>query len=621
MSATRTVQSKSRTRSTNTLRLALAVGYLVLAGAVLWARANPSPGYDASIYTSTPIIYWLGVGIAVSVGLVAAVSGERTACVLGVGLAGLAMVSFLGLPFLRGMYFHGSGDALTHLGWAKELLRTDFGFGDLIYPGGHSLSIFLSQTMGVPLRHGLMYAMLTVSMVSLVFIPLAVWAVVRDGRAVGFAVFTAMLMLSVNNISTHPHFHSYTLATMFFPFVLYLTFKHITRAAEDETLPEWASAVSLVSPIVLSATVFYHPQVAIDVLILLFTVFAVGYVLRRRAGSNSTFNHRLIAGQALLLGGIFVLWAIQHQQTFIFAENLTNSVVGFIETGQGAGSIAKDRGKSADTLDVSIWVLFAKLFGISFLYILLSGGLLLKEGVSGIRGRGDDSGGAATYIGFSALTLGPFFAAQYVGNVSSYFFRHLGFAMVLAGVLGAIALYQVTARYEPVLNGGVRVAGVVLAILVLTGSLVAFYPSPYIYLPSSETPESQFVGYNATFQHRAEDVPIAKVRTGPERFSEALTAGVPDRLTWGLSQEEFNSTENVTRFRGNNRSDHPGYYLVVSEWDRGREVNGFHGIRYQSEDFNRIERQATPRLSRVQTNGDYQLYYVDQEGLPLEATG
>lgn len=621
MSATRTTRSQSQTGTTDALHLALVVGYLALAGAVLWTRVNPSPSYDASIYTSTPLLYWLGALVAVGIGLGTAVSGERVTRALGVGLAGLTMISFLGLPFLQGMYFHGSGDAMTHLGWTKALVQTDFGFTDLIYPGGHSLAAFLSQTMGVPIRYGLMYAMLTMSTVSLVFIPLAVWAVVRDERAVGLAVFTGMLMLSVNNISTHAHFHSYTLTTLYFPFVLYLTFKHVTRAAEDDALPDWLSAVSLLSPIALGATVFYHPQVAIDVLILLFTIFGVGYVLRRRNDASTAFEYRLLAGQVLVLGVIFVTWAVQHQHTFIFAQNLTDSVIGFAQTGQGAGDIARDRSESAGSLGISIWELFAKLFGISVLYIILASSLILSEVFGGVRDRTDDSGIAVTYIGFSALTLGPFFAAQFIGNVSSYFFRHLGFAMVLVGVLGAIALYKLAAEYGPHLSGGARVASTLLAILVLTGSLVAFYPSPYIYLPSSETPESQFVGYNASFQHRAEEVPFAKVRAGPERFSDALSAGIPDRLMWGISQEEFNSVENVTRYRGNNRTDHPGYYLVVSERDRERETVGYHGIRYQNEDFDRIDQQVTPRISRVQTNGDYRLYYINQEGLPLEATG
>ncbi|WP_245699015.1 hypothetical protein [Halopelagius longus] len=612
--------------SDDALRLALVVGYLALAAGVVVARVNPSPGYDASIYASTPFVYWAGFGLAVALGLGVAVFGRRVTRALGVALAGLAMLTFLGLPFLRGTYFYGSGDALTHLGLAKSLLRTDFAFMDLIYPGGHSLAIFLSEAMGVPLRHGLMYAMMTASVVSLVFVPLAVWAVVPDGRAVGLAVFTAMLMLPMNNISTHPGFHSYTLTTLYFPFVLYLTFKHITRGAEDETLPEWASAVSLVAPIALGATVFYHPQVAIDVLILLFTVFAVGYVLRRRTetagaagatGTTRTFDHRLLTGQVLALAVIFTAWAVQHQQTFIFAENLTNSVTGFLQTGEGAGQIAQDRGKSADSLNISLEVLFVKLFGISFLYTLLAGGLVLKEVLGGVlRDRsGDDSEMAVTYIGFSALTLGPFFAAQFVGNVSSYFFRHLGFAMVLIGVLGAIALYKAVTEYGSALSGGARVASVLLAVLVLTGSLVAFYPSPYIYLPSSETPESQFVGYDATFKHQAEEVPVAKVRIGASRFTDALTTTVPGRLLWSPNKTEFDSIENLTKYRENERTDHPGYYLVVSERDKGREVKGFHGIRYQREDFREIDGAVTPRLSRVQTNGDYRLYYVDQEGL------
>lgn len=615
---------RTTTRAGRTIRLGLVVGYLALVVAVLAARAAPATGYESSPYTATPVLFWVGLLVAMAVGLTASSFGTRLGRYAGLGLAGLASVTFLGLPFLRSYYFYGSGDALTHLGWAEAMLSPDFGFFSILYPGGHSLSVFLSQLMAVPVRHGLMYAMLVMSIVTLVFVPLSVWVVLREPRALPFAVFTAMLMHPVNNISTNPHFHSFTLTTLFFPFVLYLVFKHITRSADDETLPGWLSAVSLVSPIALTAIVFYHPQVAANVLILLVTILVVGAVWRRRAASadydTARFKHRLLLGQVLFLGVVFVYWALQYENMLRLAENTVNELAVLLTTGEGAGELAREQGETAQSAGINIWVLFSKLFLIEVAYVVIATGLIVAKLLGRLTKRENDSGMTITYLGLSGLTLGPFFATQFVGDVSTYFFRHLGFALVLVGVLSAIALYSLSSHLAKTVRTRGRVVVSLAAVVVVCLSLVAFYPSPYIYLPSAHTPETQFVGYQTAFDHLPEETPLAKVRIDPGRFTDALGTTVPDRLLWAVPGSQMDSLGNITAYRENDRTDVPAYYLVVSERDRGREVDGFQGIRYQADDFDRVEDAVTPRISRIQSNGDFQLYYIDQRGLSLEPT-
>ncbi|SFK70813.1 hypothetical protein SAMN04487950_0698 [Halogranum rubrum] len=616
---------ETNTTSSRAVRLGLTAGYLSLAVGVLAARAVPATSYEPSPYTATPILFWVGLVVAVTLGLASSAVGSRLGRYGGLGLAGLATVAFLALPFIRSYYFYGSGDALTHLGWAQGMLEPGFGFFDLIYPGGHSLSLYLSQMMGVPVRHGLMYAMLAVSVVTLLFVPLSVWVVLRDKRVLAFAAVTAMLMLPMNNISTHPGFHTYTLGTLYFPLVLYMTFKHITRGADDETLPSWLSAVSLLSPIPLAAMVFYHPQVAIDVVILLATVLTVGYIYRRRASGDldsAQFRHRLLVGQVVVITAIFVYWTLRYEKTYSFAENTTNSLLSFLETGEGVGSITQDRANSGQQLGENVLLeLFLKLFLVKVAYIGVATALVAAKLFGRVNNKSEsDSGMVITYLGFSGLTLGPFFAVQYLGNVSSYFFRHLGFAMVLVGVLAAVGLFYFARHVSPHVGQRGRALFTVFGVLVLCLSLVAYYPSPYVYLPSSHTPETQFVGYQTTFDTLPEETPLAKVRIGPSRFSDALGAEVPGRLLWGVPGPQMDSLGNITEFRENNGTDVPAYYLVVSERDRGREVDGFHGIRYQNDDFERVQTATDSRISRVQTNGDYEVYYIDQRGLPLEAT-
>ena len=104
-------------------KIALAVGYLALAGAVLYAYGAPTTGYEISIYTqATPIGFWLGVAVAVAIAVgVTLYAPEGYLSLAGLALAGGAVLALAGLPILRNYFFYGTGDAMTHLGWTKDL--------------------------------------------------------------------------------------------------------------------------------------------------------------------------------------------------------------------------------------------------------------------------------------------------------------------------------------------------------------------------------------------------------------------------------------------------------------------------------------------------------------------
>ncbi|MFC6793244.1 hypothetical protein ACFQFH_01575 [Halobaculum halobium] len=450
----------------------------------------------------------------------------------------------------------------------------------------------------------------------------------RDERAVVAGAFSAMLLMPINNISTTISFHTYSVATLFFPFALYLAFKHITRGAEDEALPTWLSAASIVSPLPLVGVVMFHPQVALDVLILFATFVFVGVVARQlrtrgRTGQGAGVvadggrgSPRLLIGQTLVLALVFLLWVSQFNKTYIFAENLVNSLETFTATGEGAGAVAQDRSESAERAGVSLVELFVKLFAVNLLYILGAAGLIAARVWRGFGADRSDADRAVAYIALSAFTLGPFFLAQFFGDVSGYFFRHFGFAMVLVGIIGAIAIASIADRLAPV-GDAAQTAVAVVGMLVLCLSLAAFFPSPYIYLPSDQTPQTEFSGYDSGFEYLPAEQSIVKPRPGPFRMMDATGYELDGVRRWEISGEQMSSLDRVLRATPDEDPPEDGYYLVVSERDRGREVVGWHGIRFQDDEFDRIQNATDPRITLVLSNGEFQLYYVDQSGVEV----
>ncbi|MFC7189060.1 hypothetical protein ACFQL7_03810 [Halocatena marina] len=98
----------------------LIVGFLSLAGAIMVAYNNPTTGYELSMYTATPIAVWAAVGAALIMALcVAFVSPISSYRFLALVLAACSVFAVISLPLIRGYYFYGTADPLTHIGLAK----------------------------------------------------------------------------------------------------------------------------------------------------------------------------------------------------------------------------------------------------------------------------------------------------------------------------------------------------------------------------------------------------------------------------------------------------------------------------------------------------------------------
>jgi hypothetical protein len=154
------------------VKVALTVGFLGLAGGAYGAVSDPATGYELSVYKATPLTFWVGVGVALLAGLVVAwfgatAAGRTVGCVLGGG----AVSAVLALPLLRGYYFLGHADAMTHFGWVKDIAAGGLTPDELLYPGIHTLAVFVGQSAGLPLRRALLLVVFLFCVTFFVFFP------------------------------------------------------------------------------------------------------------------------------------------------------------------------------------------------------------------------------------------------------------------------------------------------------------------------------------------------------------------------------------------------------------------------------------------------------------------
>ncbi|MFC6990554.1 hypothetical protein ACFQH3_01365 [Haladaptatus sp. GCM10025707] len=99
------------------------MGFVALYLAIVSAYQSPATAYEVSIYAATPDGFWAGIGIAVVCGLLVAwfVTPTNRIRTLAILLVASAIVAVAALPIIRGYFFVGAGDSLTHLGWMRDI--------------------------------------------------------------------------------------------------------------------------------------------------------------------------------------------------------------------------------------------------------------------------------------------------------------------------------------------------------------------------------------------------------------------------------------------------------------------------------------------------------------------
>ena len=603
-------------------KLGLTVGFLALLAAVLLARRSPPTGYELSIYTATPTAVWACLGVALVAGVAASiVSGGVRVRHAGLLLAGAAVLSVVALPLLRGYYFYGAGDSLSHLGWARELASGALAPLNLLYPGIHTTTVFVAGVTGIPLRTAMMFVVLVCyTLVFLLFVPLCVRILDGSRLALPIGLLTALLLAPVNGISVHPNAHPASQAILFFPFVLYLALRYSTRpwrasatvADGGSDVGDRVTAAGILLALASSAVVLVHPQQALNVLLFFFAIAAVQALYRRRRTDHPITNHRPLYAQTALVAVAFLLWAPRFPRV---RGAVFYTVMSLIRQGPSAGAVVADKSGSIVALGGSVSSLFVKLFLPGTILALLAGGLILAL----LSGRLDDEGTDTTslvmYLTVALVPLMGVFFLLLASSAGDMYFRYQGFIMVPVTILAAVALTRAVRSLEGGVGGrsrtGIRVGVVVLFLLLVPIGAAAFHSSPYIYKPTQHVSERQADGYASAFEHRQPGTPFFGIRGGPRRFVDAVygTEQARESLSFPGYREKINTTAfNRANYGPRYEEDH---YLVVTDASYEQEVLLYDGFRYNASGFRALE--TTPGVNRVRANGGLRQYLIDGE--------
>lgn len=602
-------ESESRT-SARLSKLLLVVGGLAFFGGLVRAYFSPATGYELSIYGSTPALYWVGIGVAVAcallVGLVLRPGGPLRWATMVVG--GFSILSVAALPLIRGYFFYGMGDSLTHLGWAKDIASGTMQPTQFLYPGVHTMTLLIETLTGMTLNRTMLLVVLLFVLVYFVTVPLCVGVLV-DGRGVSvIAAFSALLLLPSNDLGVFMMAHPFTQALYFTPVLLYLALRHILDApGEEGLLPITATDGALAFASV--ALVLLHPQQALNVAIVFLLIGATRAVIVRRWSDHPIAAQRSVLGHGAFLMTVFLLWTSRleraQQSSIGVVQSFFKSI---LQTGTGANDVAT-QATSLSALGGSTIEVVVKLFLPTVVFGLLAAGLVVRALVAETRGDASRRSAIVVAFGVATAALTAIFGVFYLASSTAVWGRYVGAVVLLLNILGCVALVRgrelATGRL-PDISADSALA-VVFALLIVL-STMTFFMSPLIYLPSSQVPETEMAGYEASFENVGADARLLGVRLGPGRYSDAVYGREGKKSITGLATGGSVPPEVFNRNLTTHYNGESDVYVVVKRSDERRELELYRGLMYNESGFRSLN--STAEVSLVQTTGDYKMYQV-----------
>lgn len=611
----------------------LAVGATALAIAAFAAHTTPATGYELSIYRATPAAFWIGlyVSLAVAVGL--AFSSERRSIrVTALWLGGIAIVAFAALPLLRGYYFFGPEDALTHLGTTKSLVHGAVSLTEIIYPAMHTLAALLGILTARPFTWSLLITVPIFVSVFVLFVPLCVRLIAARPAIDPIAVFSALLLLPISVIYL-PVLQPIPTseAILFVPAVTFALLAYVRRRRR--------LAFGTMLVIALPFLVVLHPQHGLIfgalLGVVLVTQFVAQTLTRTVAGPKAITS--LFVQFVLLAGvGLAVVWLWLNSQSLfdrgvsqlgpaLFDIDTADQLRTYLSTHPLDAIINEllhnpahpiiPRSNTLAALGISVRTIYRRTFSVEVVYGIFAVLALFTPILSKLADRR-----GVRYSVVLSLVCGlvpvAVLTGLYVlaGNPLQYF-RYLGFMLVFVTILGAVFLWETRAAAETWLPSmPVRSVLAVGFVALLVVSSFTMFRSPYVTQQTDHVSEGQVKGYEFAFDHAASDIGFAGVSSPIYRYRDGIAgknaSAVPKaslenpRGSGAYLRVPFHFADQQLRAQ----SDQP-FYLTVTAADRQSSTRLYGGVKFSRADFAYLD--STPGIAKTYSNGQFDLYRIE----------
>lgn len=570
----------------------LVAGVLAIALGIGSAVLRPATAYELSIYSSTPLPFWIGVAIALAIGCWYGLYHRGPWRASGLVLGSGATVAIVLLPLLRGYYYYGYRDGLTQLGTVQSVLAGDPWAERVIYPLLHLLSASLTAVTGLPPRATMVGLIAVFAVVYLLGTLLLARELAGDRRGISLAVIGSWMLLPLMTVrlptlSPIPT----TMAAFSAPVIVAL----ILRSGRGTS--SWRWHVLALGGVITSILV--HPILTTFLAAVTSVVWLLSSGIRAAPIDRPSAPVSLSA-LPFLIGVLGVGWLLS------FPGRLEGYVLSIAGAVSGGGGDVASAGSSLGRIGISLVELGVRLGGVKVVIIGLMGLLTVVLLWRYLHGDATPIERRQLAVALSLVPVGVIVIAFLGMGVSNMWSRYLGLSMTIIAVLAAIGGARFIPRtgWRPV--GGPQMA-VFLALLVLmSGAVAIIHPSPTVIRPNQHVTESQAAAYGHAFEHGADNV--EGLYTVPRNYRDAHYGSVAAARGIGIEQ-------NGEVVGGHHPPDHFADWIgdeprgeqprMVSDMSRAVHLELFDGVVQDEEDFAALE----SHFHKPYDNGASTIYY------------
>ena len=594
-----------------TTKILSIINFLLILSILVVILFTPTANlYEISIYDAYPLYFWFLVILSLFIGVIILIKSYldkegHNNWLFGFLAILITNLILLSLPLSRNYFIFGRGDALTHIGYMKNILITGHVESNM-YPVLHILGVETFIFSNINLNGIIVIFPLFFSIFYIVSFYLLLKKIFKDRRNVILGMIPASLLLfGTFNTLFSPNTESFLLI----PFFLYCYFN--SRRSDHK------SKFALITVILSIFITLLHPLVCV-ILIAMLLIHEFSYYIYSNFYSETKSKIRGPYILVTIMATIFLMW---QSYTYLLIKNL-GSVFQWFIGGYGESQLQKYSSTlgytQPDMVDLissvlynyGQWIVITVISLITILYLVKN-----RKNLSFINILS-----SVEFIFFIFWSLIMFLLIHLFGFMRIYIV-----AILISTFLFYTFLKWILSTKNKLLHKNSFKALVlcIIFIPILFFSTFNLYHSPYIKAPNEQVTASESLGMQTFFEVRNDSYRVLEVGLFHSRFFDSTYGTDAIDLT---KYYNSNITRKNIRYRGTTPLEHFGYdnytsmsdyynkssYLLVNDLAKQYYPNLITQYRdkwkFTPDDFAKLDEDKN--LEKFFDNGNLNIYFI-----------
>jgi len=598
-------QEDERTGRGRLAKIAAVMAFIALTLAVITAYDSPAEAFESSIYSSTPIGYWVmvlactAIGLALTVGAVRARALDRRLAFIGPMVLVMTCMVVIALPIIRGYFlWNATGDTGLHLSWAQGVLDS----GEIQAQNFYPVTSVIMTALSTVLDLGMLDVLKILPLIFAVLYFLGLYYFARTlSLTKGGAIMAAVAGFVLIN-------HAYTyvapngMANYFLPLALMILSKDIIRQTRS-----WRVLAIIVAVFI----PFFHPLVAVFLVVALVAIAFYSIMSVRKKVTMDRFGQN--AYRSLPIAVLIFVITIAWISNFNIWDGMIQDVKAIIE---GMGTSHLDEAISdidaADTKGYNVIEYLAKMYATIGLYVMLA--ILSLYAVWRRRSIGERVD--RIFVLFIPLFIVVIaFAFFYFFSLPFSPIRLLTYVSLLTLPAIGFLFHRGLGSRSRALSAASSLFIVALLLGVFMAGVAVLFPSPYSLEINNHYTEADASGMDWFIDSKDRGINSTGWYYSPWTESYVLS-----------SYEDGRNRSDLNRYQTTSLPDHLGYdvaetfaesynwstYIIIKELNRRVYVDVYPEMaeeRLTAADLIRLE--LDPTVVRLYSSGGFVAYYSE----------